>query len=182
MTARAASPRAETRILAAPAELRSWARQALAGECIDYAEGPWVPDGPTKAEVTALQREGIATPHQRRTAAGVAVYYLKLRPPSPKPAAQRGAAAPAPVLDEGQAAVLEALVAAARAGARCPSDRALAETAGLGSRHQASWRVRKLAEAGLIGIETQSGPDGPWRVVIVGGCRTAGPPAKAVRA
>lgn len=78
--------------------------------------------------------------------------------------------------DAAMETIFEALKADARRAVRARSDGDLALAAGLATRNMAAWRVRKLAIAGRIQIETVPGPDGPWRIVRVGRVVSAPPP------
>lgn len=172
MGAKAAS-RCETRIIT-PEEVTDWARGALPGDVLVYCTGPFVPAGPTRERVAALLSAKVVRVHLRRTGATLERYLVKL--PDAPPSLER---AGAPKADEPAEAIFAALERAATRNERAPSDAELARLAGLDARGQAQWRVRLLARAGRIAIETVSGPDRcKWRVITIlsTGQRTANPP------
>lgn len=168
----AAAPSAtlETRLLTA-AELTGWARSAVPGEIFVYCTGPSVPEGPTKAKVRELVAARVADPHNRRRE-GVLEHYLRKRPDVP-PALESP-----PPHDEAMDRIFEALERRAIRRERAPSLTDLARIARLATREQARHRLTKLEAAGKISSETVPGPDGPWRIVTIGGLSTARPPAK----
>lgn len=164
------SASAETSLLT-PAEIRSWLKSAQPRDVLVYCSGPRVPDGPAKQQVAALIKEG-AVGHEQRRVGGQLQHRLvrkAKRAASGRRESGRG--------DVAQTAILLAILAAARRGARCPSDGELARTARLATRNQAAWRLRKLKEAGLVRTWTVRGPDNSaWRMAEVNGKTTAAPP------
>lgn len=165
-----AAPVSETRLLT-EAEVTGWVRMARPGESLIYCSGlSSVPLGPTKKKVIALRDDGVILPRSRRSEDGWEHLIVKR---ADVPAAMD----PAPRSDAEMEAIFAALRRCAQRRRRAYSDAELARIAGLASRNQAAWRVRKLIEAGRMASETVSGPDGPWRIVTIGKLRTARPPA-----
>ncbi len=166
----------ETRI-AAVEELSCWLLSARPGDRFVYATGPAMLPGPTQALIADLLEAERVRTHQRPAAGGGGrEHFLVLREPPRAPIEP----APAPPADPAIETIFAALRRCARAGKRAYSDLALARIAGLATRNQAAWRVRRLAEAKRIAIETVPGPDGPWRIVTIGGHATAAPPGAAL--
>ncbi|HVQ09548.1 MAG TPA: hypothetical protein VMS43_14040 [Allosphingosinicella sp.] len=149
----------ETRLVT-EAELTGWARMALPGDSFVYCTGPAVPPGPTKERVKRLIASGTVRAHQRRGAGGALESYVVKRVEEPV----RIEAAP---LDQALEDIFEVLSRAAQRGRRCPSDAELARGAGLATRNQAAWRMRKLERSGRIQSQSIDTPDGPWRIVTI---------------
>jgi len=163
----------ETRILTA-AELTVWLAGAQAGDRLVYCTGPAMLAGPTQDRLAKLIAEGKVRAHKRRNpAVGVLEHYLVVLPPAARAVEVTVSARP----DLAAEAILRALERCVNQRRRAYSDFELAKIAGLATRNQAAWRVKKLAEAGAIAIETVEGPTrAPWRVVIINGRGTMGPP------
>ena len=163
----------ETRILTA-AELTVWLAGAQAGDRLVYCTGPAMLAGPTQDRLAKLIAEGKVRAHKRRNpAGGVLEHYLVVLPP-PRAAVEVTVSARPDLAAE---AILRALERCVNQRRRAYSDFELAKIAGLATRNQAAWRVKKLAEAGAISIETVEGPTrAPWRVVIINGRGTMPPP------
>ena len=158
------------------AQLAAWLASAAPGQRITYATGPGLDPGhPVKAlvadwvatgEVLALQQRHPVSRElmyvaQRRKATGGALAGDR--------ANVRPAASMPPVFDEGspEDVILRALARAANMGLPCPSNAALAEEAGLHNPDAASWRVRKLRDAGLIRIDCSGTARNSTRVVTI---------------
>ena len=170
-------PVCETRFVS-PEELADGAMTAAPHARLIYATGDRVPEGPTKAKARALAAAGIVRTHQRRAESCTGWEFIVVK--EPEPIGPRAAANAPRDDDPFLAPVLEALQRCVAAGRRAYSDFELARIAGLPTRHQAAWRVRKLAEAGRIVVETQPAPDRTlWRVIVIGGKATARPPRGA---
>lgn len=165
----------ETRLVPA-VEMRSWVRMARPGDCLVYCTGPTLPRGETSALARDLRDKGVVQLNVRRARGCAGSDYLMLK-------RAEAAARPAPVPlkpvndpDPATEAIYTALARCAQRGRRAFSDRELAQIAGLSTRNQASWRVRRLVLEGRIATQIVPGPDGvAWRIVHVGGRRTAAP-------
>jgi hypothetical protein len=167
----------DTRIFTA-AEVSVWFKSAIPGDTFVYCIGPAMMPGPTQTLVRKLIETKRAGTHKRRGAGGRLEHYLvKLAPPP-----RSRAAPPAAPIDQAAAEILAALERCVERRRRAYSDQELAKIAGLATRNQARWRLRKLEEAGAVSIETVEGPDRTaWRIVAIGGRRSAAPPARGGR-
>jgi hypothetical protein len=156
------------------ADIEGWARIATPGEALVYCTGPFVPPGAVKAIVRYLVEARAVRSHQRRTAGGTLEHVLVKRGQEEPPGGRWRRIDAAG--DAATEAIHAALARCAARGRRAYSNFELARIAGLATRNQAAWRVRKLAEAGRISIETVDGPDRlPWRIVHIGARSTAAP-------
>jgi len=172
----------ETRIITA-AEVTVWLSTAQPGDSLVFCTGPRMLPGPTQDRLGELIAAGKVRTHQRRvpsTGSGQAAttleHFMVVKPASAAapPIAVTVTARP----DEAIETIFEALVRCVARGRRAYADRELARIAGLATRNQAAWRVKKLAEAGRIRVETVEGPDRTqWRVVWIGGRSTLRPPS-----
>lgn len=171
----------ETRLLADAQDIAGWARMATPGDRLVYCTGPFVPPGIVKAIVRHLIDARTVRSHMRRDASGAMEHFLIKRGQEAPPGGRwRTMTAPdpdaAPDRDAPTEAIFDALARCARRGRPAYSDAELARIAGLATRNQAAWRVRKLAEAGRIAIAPATGKGGtPGRIVIIGKTRTAAP-------
>jgi len=168
----------DTRIITA-AEIKVWLKSAIAGDRLVYCTGPAMLAGPTNDLIAKLRGERRIACHKRRPEGGGALehFLVKLRPPAARPM-------PEPSIEADAAAerIFAALERCALRRRRALSDHDLAKIAGLATRNQAAWRLRKLAEAGRIAIETVAAPPGkPWRVVTIAGRSTLRPPGQEGR-
>ncbi len=170
-----------------PEALCEWVAEAEEGARCVYARVETMVRHPRlRDRAQLLAGQGVVTLNATRHAAGDGLFdYIAkrtfLRPPGAAPRIAAPVAAAESLesgLDAAAALIFDELQRAARRGVRCPSDLDLAREAKLATRHQAAWRVRKLAAEGKIAIETLTGPDRlPWRVVTIGKRSTARPPA-----
>lgn len=164
-----------------PHTLSEWAADAPEGARCVYARlESLAAHARLQARSAELAAMGIIVLQGRaRHAADSSLFdYIAKRTYAPMPAGEGEAEPPAATAaDAAMETIFEALKADARRAARARSDGELALAAGLATRNMAAWRVRKLAHAGRIQIETLPGPDGPWRIVRVGKAVTAAPPA-----
>jgi hypothetical protein len=178
----AAAKRGEETRIAAPESLACWLLTARPGERFVYAEGPAMLPGPTQELIAALLADGRVMTHQRRRATDqVREHFLIVREP-PRPETRTGETLDVAARferDEAIETIFDAMERAARRRRRCPSLRDLARIAGLATRNQAAWRVRRLEEQQRIRTEIVAGPDGaPWRIVHVGRLSSARPPLR----
>jgi len=117
-----------------------------------YARGATLAgSGPVAGAVRGLLDAGLARSNFRRGADGVGEYVITRRTGARLP--KRPVRARGPQLDEIEKAVLRLLRRYARAGAELPTNRSIAARCGCKNRHDASYRIRKLAGFGLIRIE-----------------------------
>lgn len=144
--------------------LEAFVRDAKPDEQFTYCEAPQLIPSETSRRVREMAQEGLVRPHQTRRAGGGFIFFVvrtRYRPPA---ASTPGQAA---LTDRFTAAIYEELKQAADKARRCPSDAELARRAGLASRDQAQWRIRKLVEAGLIRSELAYEGGVPTRVVTI---------------
>jgi hypothetical protein len=157
---------AETRILS-EGEVAFWFETAKPGDRLVYCTGPRMLPGPTMELVARLVGEKRLSTHPRRAAGDGPVesrpleHVLQVLPPP------KGQPSPPPPSDDAMEAIFDLLRRAAERRRACPSNAALARSAGLSTRYQAAWRVRKLEERRRIAIETIATPDGQWRIVTI---------------
>jgi len=176
-----------------PEALTDWVAEAEEGARCVYARvehGAAVPKR-LREKVAELLKQGVLTLYGLRRYRPDSSLYDQIvkrtcmKPPTAAPQVSTSAAVQSyeDRLDDAASLIFDELQRAVRRGVRCPSDLDLAKAAELATRHQAAWRVRRLAREGRIGIETLTGPDGcPWRVVTIGKHRTAPPPQAALPA
>lgn len=165
------------------AELRAWAAAARPGERLVYLTAPAMVQGPAARAAASLYRDGLVDLGSARRAdcaqaagrpCGRCFDWFVERIGRPGRRDRRSLA----VRDAAAAKILAALRRAAEGARPCPSDAQLARIAGLATRGQAAWRVRKLEAERRIACETMTGADGQaWRVVTIlsNGNRTAEP-------
>ena len=166
-------------------EVDRWAKAAGAGARLIYAKGPTLLQGETSARVRRYSDSKQLMLFQRRAADCSGFEFLAIRTAEPI-GRSAGAAelastrrAEASRFDEPTDLILRELRRSASFQQRCKTNAELARQAGLSTPQQASWRIAKLVEAGLIRIQTEaSGPHAGWRVVTIcqSGKRTAAPP------
>ncbi len=134
--------------------LRAWLLGAEPGDEIVYATGPVVPKS---ADVVLLVRElteeGLLRTHQRRAGKTFEYFAVKRVPHAdPLPPIRH----PLPRGDDdADARVLRMLCRAANFAQVCPTNVELAQACGLPDAFAASYRVRKLINAGAIRVEDQ---------------------------
>jgi hypothetical protein len=157
--------------LATADDLEAFVRGAGPEDSFTYCEAPELLVGETSIRVTELAAEGLVRPHRRRREGGGWEFYI-VRSRKGLPAAADPARSA--LADKPTDLIFRALKRAANFDRPCPTDTELARAAGLNTRDQAQWRVRKLVEAGLI--ESQLVYDGgiPTRVVKIEDSRHAG--------
>lgn len=163
-------------------EVTSWLGQAAEGAVLLYAQGPFLIRGETSRAVRELYEQRQVELQQPRSAscAGFFDYKLKKLPPPPRLAQSNalGEAESDAALDK----ILAQFKREANLGKRASSDAELARLAGLATRDQAAWRVRKLVSSGSIRTQrVEDGPDVGWRIVtiVATGRQTAMPPSWA---
>lgn len=144
--------------------VQQWAVGAAAGERCVYARAVTLPhgaDGPARARTLAAR--GVLTLNLARHAPGSELFdYLAKRTTVPFEA-------PAPDAEEAlpwqERLLLEHLSRRADQGAPCDSNRALARAVGLRDGDQASYRLKRLRDRGLILLAAV--PVEPGRVVTI---------------
>jgi len=151
--------------------LERFVRSAPAGAEFVYCEATEPQYGETWTRAAELARDGLVRAHHRRRAGGGWEYYA-VRTAKRLPREQ----SPAEKLlgDRAAAAIFAELKRAASLGLPCPSDADLKRKAGLNSRDQAAWRVRRLIDAGLITSTLAYEGGVPTRVVTIAETRHAG--------
>ena len=155
----------------APADaVEAWTRTAAKGDSFVYCSAIELIRGETSAKVRELVQRGLVTSHQRRRAGGGWEFFVLRTSLVPKEAPRQR--------DHAADTILSALKRAANLGLACPSDVELARVAGLSTRDQAQWRVRKLVDEGVIQSTVAHENGVPTRVVtiVATGKRTALPP------
>lgn len=145
-------------------DLDAFVRRATAEESFTYCEAPDLIRSPTSARVTELSTDGLVRPHRKRRAGGGWCFYVVRT-------AKRGTSAQSPVeaalSDAATDIIFRELKRAANFDLPCPSDADLARKAGLTSRDQAQWRVRKLVHVQLVSSELAYEGGVPTRVVTI---------------
>ena len=145
--------------------LEAWLMGAETGDEIVYATGPALPQSAAAVVLArALSEDGLVRTHLRRVGRSFEYFAVK-RSPDPNPPAPIRHAAPRGD-DDADTRVLRALCRAANLGQMCPSNAELAKLCGLSDPDAASYRVRKLIQAGAIRSEDQ-GPNRRRIVTIV---------------
>jgi hypothetical protein len=156
----------------APIEaIAAWMRAAKAGDEFTYCEAR----GPLRGEgwfrMGELARDGLVRTHERKRAGGGKCFYaVRTRKGLPAKLEPMAATLADPATD----IIFRALKRAANLSQPCPTDTDLARAAGLNTRDQAQWRVRKLADVGLIGSTLAYDGGVPARVVTIATTRHAG--------
>lgn len=148
--------------VATPRELDAFVAGAKRGERFVYCEAPDLIRGETADHARELGCQGYVTTHHERRAGGGWSFFVQ-RTPKPVAALSRKTA----MDDEALETIFRALKRAANLRQRCPSDAELAQLAGLDTRYQAQWRVRKLAELGMIQSTLVYEDNVPSRVVTI---------------
>lgn len=165
-----------------PHTLNDWAVDAAEGaRCVYARVENFAIYERLQAKAAQLAARGLIVLQGRvRHAADSSLFdYLAKRTYVPMASDEAEAPPAASLADPAMETIFEALKADARRGVRARSDGELALAAGLATRNMAAWRVRKLATAGRIVVETVPGPEGPWRIVRVGKAVTAAPGGRA---
>jgi hypothetical protein len=157
--------------LAPPEAIAAWLKQAAAGDEFVYCEARSPLRGEGWVRISELARDGLVRTHDRKRAGGGKVYYaVRTRKGLPQKADPMAAALGDPATE----IIFRALKRAANLDLPCPSDGELAKAAGLDMRQKASWRIRRLADAGLIGSTQVYDGGVPARVVTILATRHAG--------
>jgi hypothetical protein len=152
-------------------DLDAFVRRARPDESFTYCEAPELIRSETSARVTELAADGLVRPHRkRRDGGGWEFTIMRTRKGFPAKADPVRAA----LADEATDLVFRALKRAAILGLPCPTDSDLMRKAGLFSRDQAQWRVRKLIDVGLISSAQAYEGGVPSRVVTISEGRYAG--------
>ncbi|UYY60125.1 hypothetical protein [Sphingomonas sp. S2-65] len=153
----------EARNIALPAErVAAWVEAARPGDELVYGSrwfGVLPAKSPTAAKVRALHAEGLVLPFQRVIQAGVERNYVVRRtarpwiaPAAPSPLAEPAHASPAAI-----DALFALLARAARFKRPCPTDKQLAERAGI-ERGEVKPALEAMVEAGLIDVAGCAAP------------------------
>lgn len=161
--------------LAPPEAIDAWLRDAASGDEYVYCEAREPLRGEGWVRMGNLAQQGFVRTHERRRAGGGKQFFAvrttlglpKRRDPQEETLADRATDL-----------IYRALKRAANFDQACPSDVELARTAGLGTRAQAQWRVRRLIDAKLIGSMLAYEGGVPFRVVTVLKSRFAGTAAE----
>jgi hypothetical protein len=149
-------------------EVKRWFASAEPGERIAYAHGPQLIRGETSRFVQVLALSARADPVLKRADDGAFDYFVQKRRFADEPGSRVEERRAAAREDEAQDIIFRVLRRCANAGLRAPSNAALATHAGLATRNEAAWRIRKLIEAGKIKVETvPNGPEAGWRTVTI---------------
>lgn len=156
-------------------ELDGWVERAAPGEVLVYMRGPRPIHGETLERVRVLAAEGRIEQLPQRRAEGCFGYEHRISRRLDPAVAK--AMAGKPDFDGASKIIFEALQRCVERGRRAYSNRELARIAGLATRAQAAWRVRKLEESGRLATSTEMTAEGPWRVVTIGKRSTARPAA-----
>jgi len=161
-----------TIVLHPPSALDAFVRVAVAGNEFVYAEAP---EPPRTAEcwqhAAALAADGLITTHHRRRAGG-GWQYFAMR--TGRPLRGRAEAKQSVLDDPATELIFRELKRAANFERPCPSDEELKRKAGLSTRDQAQWRVRKLIDAGLVSSTVAYEGGVPTRVITIAEGQLAG--------
>lgn len=144
--------------------LDAFARTAKPGDEFVYCEAPDLVRCETSTRARELVQAGVIRTHQRRRAGGGWEYFaVRTRYKPPAPVTPAAAALADPATDS----IFRQMKRAANLNLPCPSDAQLARSAGLESRKQSAWRVRRLVDAGLIESTLAYEGGVPTRVVTI---------------
>jgi len=145
--------------------LDSWWRRASPGDEFIYCEAlEPIRNDETWQRAGELARAGFLRTHERLRAGGGKQYFVVR---TSKRVEKQLNPVEACLADPATDAILRALKRAANLGMPCPSDAELARAAGLNTRDQAQWRVRKLVDVGLISSTLAYEGGVPSRVVTI---------------
>jgi hypothetical protein len=147
-----------------PEALDRFVATAPAGAEFVYCEAPEPQYGETWSRAGEHARSGLVRTLSRRRAGGGWEYYC-VRTGRSLPAEQ--SLRDKTLGDRATAAIFAQLKREANMGLPCSSDEELRKKAGLTSRNQASWRFKKLLEAGLIQSTLAYENGVPSRVVTI---------------
>lgn len=144
-----------------PDSFRAWVERAAPGDDVVYCVGAR-PSEAIGAAVRAMSVKGLVLTTSRRKDGQLRHIAVRLADrPAPvraRPSAHRGRFVPRE--DAGRRAVERAIMRlltdAARRGAPCPTNKEIAQHAGLSGAVAASYRVRRLVQAGKIIVEEPS--------------------------
>lgn len=158
--------------LASVDDLDGWVRRAQPASRFIYAEAPEPPRVSLAwIRVTELSAEGLVKPFSERRPGGGWRYIVeRTRKGFPVLVSPQTAA----LADGPTDLIFRQLKRAANLGLPCPTDSQLFPKAGLNSRDQAQWRVRKLIDSGLIASEVIYEGGVQSRVVTILGSPFAG--------
>lgn len=151
-------------LIASVGDLDAFVRRAASGERFTYCEAPDLIRSEASVRVSALADDGLVSPHRTRRAGGGFTFFV-VRTGKPLPTAQSPQAKA--LADPATDLIFRAIKRAANFCQFCPTDTESAKLAGLGSRDQAQWRVRKLIDTGLIRSTVAVENGVPVRVVTV---------------
>lgn len=162
-----------------PPTMQAWLNNAVEGERYIYCIGER-PIGKAAELARTFQEQGVVRLHHVRN--GVRLFdYLMVRTAQALPDLN----APEP-LDEAAEAILRAMRRAVNFRLPCPSDAELARIAGLATRDQAQWRVRKLVRAGRCQTQQVTEDGVTTRIVTIrfadGSVKSSLPPPKMLAA
>ena len=152
------------------AQLAAWLASAAPGQRITYATGPGLDPGhPVKALVADWEETGEVVLHKQRHPKSNDLMHIAQRRRPDRAVASAAVRKVERPFEDGspEDVIYRALARAANMGLPCPSNAALAEEAGLHDPDAASWRVRKLRDAGLIRIQCSGTARNSTRVVTI---------------
>lgn len=154
-----------------------WIAQAGAHQRIPYAVGPSpLRDHPTFVQARAMEKAGLVDLFQSRRGDGRGFDYLAIRRADPQPRA------PAPIAAGAEDALTEKVYGRlknlAALGHPCDTNVALARLCDLPDADAASYRIRKLRDAGRIVVENR-GPLERRIVTIVATGKSTAPKREA---
>lgn len=131
---------------AEPAQMALWIEQAAPGAVLMYATGPWLGNHPAAALAREWQASGLAELWQARASRANCFDYhaRKLPPRAAVPAVARGAG------DSDSGRLLALLAQIAGEGLPCPTNEALADELGLGSKWKARHLFDRLVASGAV--------------------------------
>jgi hypothetical protein len=150
--------------IATGAAIDAWVRRAKSGDRFTYCEAPEPMRFDAWLRAPELEQQGLVHLRQERREGGGYRWFV-VRTAKAMQAPQ--SAAEKALADEATARIHADVCQAASQGRFCPSDAELARRAGLFSRDQAQWRVRRLVDAGVIKSELIYRAGVPTRVVTI---------------
>jgi hypothetical protein len=177
MAARGVSLEAVATTAVTAAAVEEWARHAAPGEQLTYFTGPrLLQEAPAVVAARRLEAQGEVLFFQRRKAPGLFDYVMQRRRNAERPPLSRAGVedrAPGTRFDDELEDLMAVLRRLASLALECPSNKQLAEKAGLKDAESARYRLGLLQQQGRIEVRTP--PEGPRVITIVSsGQSTAG--------
>lgn len=154
-------------------QMEAWLEAAAPGELLIYATGPALADHPAAQLARKWQKLGQVDLFQARSPSRPNCFDYTARKRAELSAAAARPAAPAEILPGEALRVLELLTAVADAGEPCPTNEAIAQALGLGTRWKARHLFDRLVIAGRIRVVEPARFGARVIEIVATGARTA---------